>query len=275
MEALVLADMKNYPVLDPDDVRTVAHRSEAGCERSLLVVQTPFGARRMAELFRPQGAGPFPALLYVHWYEPAAPDSNRSQFVQEALEMAARGAMCLAVETVWSDPDFFHKRTQADDLNSSLQEVTNLRRFMDLLLDQTGADPGRFALVGHDFGGMYGVLAGGLDRRPSHYVIMAATPRFPDWYLYAPKLEGSRREAFIEEMAELDPIKHAAGLAPAALLFQFGTEDPHVPRQRAEQFFEAASQPKEIKFYECGHGLNEEARRDREAWLVRQLHLRA
>ena len=56
---------------------------------------------------------------------------------------------------------------------------------MDFLLAQRGIDPGRFALVGHDFGGMYGILAGSLDKRPTHYVIMAATPRFPDWYLYA------------------------------------------------------------------------------------------
>ena len=50
--------------------------------------------------------------------------------------------------------------------------------------------PKRFALVGHDFGGMYGALAGNLDRRPTQYVLMAATPRFPDWYLYWPQAGG-------------------------------------------------------------------------------------
>jgi len=35
---------------------------------------------------------------------------------------------------------------------------------------------------------------------------MAATPRFPDWYLYLPRLDGEAREAFIQEMRALDPI---------------------------------------------------------------------
>ena len=61
---------------------------------------------------------------------------------------------------------------------------------MDLLLSQPNVDAKRFAYVGHDFGGMYGVLAGSLDRRPTHYVVMAATPRFPDWYLYAAEIGG-------------------------------------------------------------------------------------
>ena len=97
---------------------------------------------------------------------------------------------------------------------------------MDLLLSQPGVDANRFAYVGHDFGGMYGVLAGSLDKRPKHYVIMAATPRFPDWYLYLPKLEGEKREAFIKQMSEIDPITHVPNLSPASVLFQFGTDDP-------------------------------------------------
>jgi fermentation-respiration switch protein FrsA (DUF1100 family) len=135
-------------------------------------------------------------------------------------------------------------------------------------------DAKRFAYVGHDFGGMYGVLAGSLDQRPTHYVIMAATPRFPDWYLYGPKLEGEAREAFIRQMSELDPIAHIPNLSPASILFQFATDDPHVPMERAEEFFVAAKEPKEMKRYQAGHGLNEEATRDRKTWLNEKLMLK-
>ncbi len=267
------ADLHKYPALTPGDIRTRRRRVEDGLEQSLLVFETPYGYRRTAELFRPEREGLFPLLLFIHWYEPASPDSNRSQFVEEARELAARGAICLTVETMWSDPDYFVKRTQADDMRLSIQEVVNLRRFMDFLSAQPGADPHRFALVGHDFGGMYGVLAGDLDRRPTHYVIMAATPRFPDWFLYAPPLEGEARQTFIREFALLDPIMHVPGLAPAPVLFQFGNDDPHVPLPRAEEFFSAAREPREVRYYECGHGLNEEAARDRKEWLAEQLRL--
>ncbi|HRK89034.1 MAG TPA: hypothetical protein PK152_07860, partial [Anaerolineales bacterium] len=129
----MLPQMQKYPKLDPAEVRVLGARKEAGYEKKLLVFQTPFGYRRMAELFTPEGEGPHPLILFIHWYEPEARDSNRSQFVEEAVEMAKAGAICLTVETLWSDPDFFLKRTQADDMQNSLEEVVNQRRFMDFL----------------------------------------------------------------------------------------------------------------------------------------------
>ena len=189
--------------------------------------------------------------------------------------MALCGAVSLLIETMWSDRDFFIKRTQREDLQNSIEEVINIRRAIDLLLSQTNIDRDRVALVGHDFGAMYGVLAGSLDQRPSHYVVMAATPRFPDWYLYGPKMEEQARDEFIRQFSSFDPVSHIANLSPAPVLFQFGTDDPHVPKERAEEFFDAASQPKEIIWYEAGHGLNEAATRDRKDWLKEKLHLQS
>ncbi len=263
--------MQDYKKLSSSDVRMLGQKKTDGYEKQLWVFQTPFGYKRMAELFLPEGTGSFPVILYVHWYEPESHDSNRNQFVNEAVEMAKSGVICLTVETLWSDPDFFLKRTQADDLQNSIEEVVNLRRFMDFLLEQPHADPKRFAYVGHDFGGMYGVLAGGVDKRPTHYIIMAATPRFSNWYLYSPKLEGEARETFIQQMSEIDPINHVGQLSPVPLFFQFGNNDPHVPTERADEFFAAAKEPKEMKVYDAGHGLNEESTRDRKVWLKNQL----
>jgi predicted esterase len=104
-------------------------------------------------------------------------------------------------------------------------------------------------------------------------VVMASTGRFSDWYLYRPRLEGEAREAFIRLMAEIDPITHVPNLSPARLFFQFATDDFHVPRERAEEFFTAAREPKEMKWYEAGHGLNEDATNDRKSWLRQKLGL--
>jgi len=269
----MLSAMRNYPKLELKDIRILSKGVEDRIESQLMVIQTPFRNRRMAELFRPETGKSLAVILFVHWYEPQAHDSNRSQFVEEAKEMTRGGAVCLLVETLWSDQDFFLKRTQEDDVQNSIEEVVNIRRAMDLLLSQPNVDPNRFAFVGHDFGGMYGVLAGSLDQRPSHYVIMAATPRFPDWYLYLPKLVGDEREVFIKQMSEIDPIVHVPSLSPAPVLFQFGNEDRHVPKERAEEFFADAREPKEIKWYEAGHGLNANATEERKAWLKKNLEL--
>lgn len=270
----MLSKMRGYQKLDAKDLRIIRSRVQDGLESQLLVIQMPFGYRRTGELFRPEGDKKLAAILFVHWYEPESRDSNRSQFVEEAKELARGGAVCLLIETLWSDPDFFIKRTQADDMQNSMEEVVNIRRAMDLLLSQPNVDPARFAYVGHDFGGMYGVVAGSLDQRPKQYVIMAATPRFPDWYLYLPKLEGKIREDFIFEMTVIDPIVHVPNLSPAEVLFQFGTDDPHVPKERAEEFFAATREPKSLKWYDSGHGLNESATNDRKLWLREKLGLR-
>jgi dienelactone hydrolase len=269
----MLSQMRDYQKFESKDLRVIAKRTQDGMESQLLVIQTPFGYRRVAEMFYPEGGRSYAAILYVHWYESESIDSHRTQFEEEAKDMARGGAVCLSIETLWSDRDFFLKRTQEDDVQNSIEEVVNLRRAIDLLLSQPNVDPKRFAYVGHDFGGMYGVLAGSLDQRPTQYVLMASTPRFPDWYLYLPKLEAESREAFIRQMSEIDPIVHVPNLAPADVFFQFATDDFHVPQERAEEFFAAAKDPKEMKWYEASHGLNEDATNDRKAWLKQKLGL--
>ncbi len=270
----MLTQIQNYAPAAAADWRSIGSETRDGLENSLLLARTPFGVQRVAEMFRPEHGENLAAILFVHWYEPESPTSNRHQFEHEAKILAQAGAMCLLVETLWSDMDFFLKRTQADDARNSIQEAVNLRRALDFLLQQNGVDKQRVAYVGHDFGGMYGVLMGSVDKRPTHYVVMAATPRFPDWYLYFPKLEGAARAEFISQMQELDPITHIAELAPAPILFQFATQDRHVPRERAQEFFDTAREPKELKWYDAGHGLNEHATQDRMAWLRENLKLK-
>jgi len=133
----MLEKMKNYDRELPYVFRPASMHSEEGIESQLLVTSSPFGYRRMAELIKPENKKPSAAILYVHWYEPEATDSNRSQFAKEAREMAKQGAACLLIETMWSDLDFFLKRTQEDDAQNSIQQVVDIRRAMDFSLTQS------------------------------------------------------------------------------------------------------------------------------------------
>ena len=256
------------------DLREIGTRREENTVRRLCSFATPFGYRRVAHLISPADEKPHAAILFVHWYEPESLDSNRTQFINGAVTLAQHGATSLLVETMWSDRDWFLKRTQADDLENSQRQVIELRIAMDLLLAQPNVDAQRFAYVGHDFGAMYGALTGSIDPRPTQYVLMAGTPRFPDWYLYYPRLEGEARENFIASMQPYDPISHIAQLAPAPVLFQFSKNDPHVSKERAQEFFDAAREPKELRWYDAGHGLNETATQERIAWLIEKLGLK-
>jgi dienelactone hydrolase len=257
----------------PLDIREVDTEKRDGTLCCNMTYKTPFNRRRAAFFVSPDSEGPFPVILYVHWYEPKSPDSNRTQFLDEALSMAKRGAASLLIETMWSDRDWFIKRTQDEDYDNSILQIIELRRAMDLLLKSPGIDFNRFAFVGHDFGAMYGVVMGSVDPRPSCYALIAGTPEFPDWYLYYPKLEGKDRQVFIAAMKRIDPVNHVAELSPAPVLFQFARHDHHVPKEKATAFYEAAVEPKQIMWYDADHGLNEKATKDRIQWLVEQLQL--
>ena len=270
--------IQNYSGLDPTttfDIREVSTQNVGGVLIQDFTYLNPYQQRRAAFYIRPaESAAPMPVILYVHWYEPSEIDSNRTQFLDEAQEMAKRGAACLLVETMWSDRDWFIKRSQEEDLENSRRQVRELRQALDLLLSRPGVDADNLAFVGHDFGAMYGVVMGAADPRPKGYILMAGTPRFPDWYLYYPNLEGGPRQNFIDSFRGIDPITQVSTLSPAPVLFQFGTEDPHVPAGRAEEFFTAAADPKQIRWYQAGHGLNQDASYHRIAWLSELLQLK-
>ena len=255
-------------------VRVIGERIVDTLIERLSIVTMPDGTLRAFETIRPEQAGSYAPVLFVHWFEPEEPQtSNRSQFKEEARILAREGAVCLLVETMWSDLDWFYKRTQEDDESNSIRQMIELRVAINLLLAEPDVDAERLAFVGHDFGAMYGVLLGAVDQRPKYYVLMAGTARFSDWYLYFPKLEGEEREAFIETMTTYDPITHIANLAPAPIFFQFGRQDPHVPAARAEMLIENTRSEKEVGWYQAGHGLNEQARDERLAWLRKKLAL--
>ena len=77
----------------------------------------------------------------------------------------------------------------------------------------------------------------------------------------------------MRQFLALDPITHIPNLPPAPVLFQFGTDDPHVPKDRAQELYQAAKDPRELRWYESGHGLNTAATADRKDWLKEKLAL--
>src|SRR5262245_15879915 len=118
-------------------LREIAAQEREGVVNRLLTYHSPFGERRVAEVVRPAEPAARAAILYVHWYEPEAHDSNRTQFHDEATAMATRGVVSLLIETMWSDRDWFLKRTQSEDRENKISQAIELRQAIDLLLGRT------------------------------------------------------------------------------------------------------------------------------------------
>lgn len=214
---------------------------------------------------------PYAGLLYVHWL--GKPETtNRTEFLVEAVALAHAGAVSVLVDAMWAAPKWYEERVPEDDYAHALRQVIELRRAMDLLLAQPDVDPKRIAYVGHDFGAMYGTVMGAVDGRASTYVLMAGTPHFADWFLFARQPKDPA--AYRAQLAPLDPANFAARLAPAPVFFQFAAHDEYVSASSAAEFYNAAAPRKQMATYDAHHDLQvPAATADRITWLMRTLNL--
>jgi dienelactone hydrolase len=271
----IQATLFDYTASLPLEIKETARREEKGALLRDITYATLTGGTNAATLItaRTPAAAPAPAVLFVHWYGPPAPTSNRTQFIPDGIALAERGVTSLLIDTPWSVPSYFRTRTRAEDYTRSVQQVRDLRRALDVLAAQPGIDRRRFAYVGHDFGAMYGTIAAASDPRVTHFVFMAGTASFSDWFLYGPKLEGEAREKFIAELAPLDPVKWVPKLR-GPVLMQFADNDEHVSAARREQLAAAAPKGTDVRVYKAGHELNETATTERLAWLRKTLALK-
>ena len=122
-----------------------------------------------------------PGLVFAHWFDTHAPNGNRTEFVDEAVAwVRAHGGSAVLPQLTfpWAgDPT-----GSSADRERIVGDVALLRRCVDLVAGRPGVDAARIGVVGHDFGGMHAIVLGTADRRPAAYVLIAAVPRWADWF---------------------------------------------------------------------------------------------
>jgi len=84
-------------------------------------------------------------------------------------------------------------------------------------------------------------------------------------------LTRKRLRTYTRAYAAVDPVHYVSRASPVSLIFQNGTRDPISPAKDVDAYVRAASEPKELLRYESGHELDQRARDERDAWLVRLL----
>ena len=212
-------------------------------------------------------------VLLWHWLETRSPDGNRTQFLEEAGELAAAGVTSLLPQGRF--PWTIDPTGSTADIEEIGREVARLRAGLDLLAARPEVDPSRLAVVGHDFGGMLAILAAADDPRVRSLVVIAATPRWSDWFLPFWPIAEDRIE-YLAATRDLDPIERIAAVAPRPILLQFGERDWFIAPMSAWGFRRAAGgeETVELKMYDAEHEMRHpEARPDRRAFLARTLGL--
>ena len=239
--------------------------------RDITFVPRPGGQAIKAYVVSPAGNGPFAGILWVHWL--GDEKSNRTQFLDEAVELAPKGVASVLVDAMWSEPRWFGSRNPDKDYENSIQQVIEIRRALDLLLTQSHVDNTRIAYVGHDFGAMYGMLMAGVEKRVKTYVFIAATQSLNDWAFLGPQPKS--KSAYLKQNADLELTDSLRQVTNASKFFQFGKGDFYVSQADAAVLFAAAPEPKQRKMYDAGHNMMlKEIMVDRDNWLIEKLMLK-
>jgi len=247
-----------------------------------ITYDSPKGGVVPAYLVVPKGRGPFAAVVWGHWCWQNSSMRNRKQFLDEAIALAPSGLISLLTDHPVARPGYTPIKEPLDERNGTefLQQVTDMRRGVDLLSARRDVDSKRIAYVGHSCNAAVGALLSGLDRRFKAFVLMAGTMsdelthQTKEFQDFRQRVGAEKVDAFVAKYYYLDQGKFVSHAAPAVVLLQFATQESFLTAERAKQHAAVVSEPKIFKLYEAPHALNAEARRDRIKFLVEQLKLK-
>jgi dienelactone hydrolase len=249
-----------------------------------VLYDSPRGGKVTAFVVEPSKQGARNAgIVFGHWGP-----GDRSEFLPEAKAMARLGVVCVLVDYPWKRPAPWY--ADADDVMEPdravqlhRQAVVDLRRAIDLLLAREDVDPARLAYVGHSYGAQFGAILAAVDKRLKAVVLMGGIPDMDSILLEGrgPALESYREKNLAQIRESLKKLRATAAVefvphaAPVPLLFQFAKYEWNFGVPAMERYFQAASEPKSVRWYETGHELNDpQALADRTRWLAEKLRLR-
>ncbi|MFC9689558.1 alpha/beta hydrolase family protein [Kribbella sp. NPDC056951] len=195
---------------------------------------------------------------------------GKEGFLPEAIQVAEAGGIALSLAIA----------DTGDSVRNLRESILAIRRGADLLTSY-GVD--RLGCVGHSMGAMMAGTVSGIDRRFRCFVFDSGLSGMSIFYRDTAHPETKRvRESMTPEeyeplLALMEPYdcgNFVGDAAPAALLFQSAWFDPNVSRAHCEAFFAAGSEPKEFRWYDTGHVINEVAAySDRARFLAQWLDL--
>jgi len=247
-----------------------------------ITYTSPKGGVVPAYLVVPQGKGPFAAVIWGHWYWGNSPMRNRKEFLDEAVALAQAGVVSLLTDGPIARPGHRvnDEPLNEQDITDLVQQVTDMRRGVDLLLARKDVDPKRIAYVGHSYNAVVGAILSGVERRFKAFVLMAATMsdevsmKTPEYQEYRQKVGAEKFDAFQAKYSWTDQGKYVSHAAPAVVFLQYGSQEAFLTPERARLYAAVASEPKRFQLYDAPHALNAAARRDRIAFLTEQLKLK-
>jgi dienelactone hydrolase len=209
-------------------------------------------------------------VLFLHWLGDLHNDNT--EYLGEAVGLAQRGVVSVLPQGYFPwvpNPD-----GTEHDVTLIHQQVKAMKRALDKLAGIRAVDPGRIAIVGHDYGAMYGSLLADRDHRVSALVLETPDSLWGNWFAtFWLGLEGQPRADYYALFDGINPIEHTSRLGKH-VLFQWAGDDVFIPSEVRDAFAQASPDAKVELYDGAKHQLTDAAQADRDAFLAKPLHLK-
>jgi len=221
------------------------------------------GERVPAQFYLPtRGEAPYPCVVVQHGY-----NGDRSFGGMFASFLAPKGYAVISIDAEYhgarkeEGKDIFSTDVE-DDVKALRQTVIDLRRAIDYLATRDDIDMDRIGYTGASMGGFLGALLAGVEDRikTSILIVGGANWEYMLFHSQVGAFEEIRKSCdreeqcikdFAAEMAPVEALNFIGRFAPRPLLMINCENDKYVPKAAGEALFEAAGEPKNIKWYTC------------------------
>lgn len=261
----VLAGVAYDPAAPLNAVVKALGNQSAGAARTFSVRYGGARNERVPGLLMLPTAGsaaPPACVLLVHGI-----GGSKGDLLLASVALARRGYASLAVDIAGHGerPRIGGKAVADLSLHEmrrlGAQTIVDLRRAVDFLQTRPEVDASRIGLVGVSLGGILGGVFAAVEPRVDAPVLWAAGG---DWgtlittsthpFARRFRARGTQNAVAIRAvMADVDPARYAARIAPRSLLLLNGASDTVVPRACADALFQAAREPKRREILPGGH----------------------
>ena len=211
---------------------------------------------------RPSAEGSYPGIVFLH-----GRGGNKRDILSVAPLFASAGYAGIAIDCQYhGDRNPRGKNIYSQyfyqDRDAVIQTVIDARRAVDFLQSRDEVRSDRIGLVGGSMGGIIGTLVAAVEKRIAASVLLVAGG---NWSRIASisqhgdavnlRKVGADLQKLGQVLACVDPINFVDLISPRPVLFQLGKNDDIVPAECGRELFEAAREPKEVDWYDSGHGL--------------------
>jgi len=225
-----------------------------------------------AYLVVPEGPGPFAGIILMH-----GSSGSRETMLPLAKDLVHTGAVILTLSAPSARiPGRDWITFTPLDREEQIQLMVDLRRGVDLLLEQEKVDPARIGYIGYSYGAAMGGLLAGIEPRINAYGLMVGDGGLVNHFTDEGRpvggfetIEPAARERWLEAMESIEPIHYVGQASPSAIFFQNARHDMSVSEKDALAYQAAGSEPKKVEWYDSGHGLAPQAYTDTVAWQSR------